>query len=219
MHTRASSIRKSAAAAVVVLAAATGACGGSSHSPPPNCLQVAPCGGDLVGTWSFLGACTDLAAQSLQLAEACPGAAINGFGVSITGTFTFNADSTYTASNWHEVFVANETIPLSCGGGTGTTCAENSQTVNDTMAGATINVTTTCAGTSTCTCRVNGTFHVSSDVGAWTTAGTDLIMDGPATATTLAYCVEGDRLHMMQTDTTTTGQTKAVSDIVAVRSQ
>ena len=82
MHTRASSIRNMAAAAAVVLAASTGACGGSSHSPPPNCLQVAPCGGDVVGTWAFLGTCTEpRCAQSDQLGASCPGAAFNAFGV------------------------------------------------------------------------------------------------------------------------------------------
>jgi hypothetical protein len=216
MHTRARSIRRMAAAVAVVLAAATGACGSSNHSPPPGCLQFAPCGGDVVGTWSFLGTCTDIAGQSALLAAACPGAAINAFGVSITGTFTFNADSSYTASNWHEVFVATETLPLSCAGGT--TCADGNGTETDTTGGSTVNVTTTCTGTSTCACRVNGTFDVSSDVGTWTTTGTALTMDGVATSTSLSYCVEDNRLHLMQINTTATGQTTTVSDIVAVRS-
>ncbi len=217
MRTRASVIRQMVAAVVVVLAASTGACGGGAgQSRPPNCLEVAPCGGDVVGTWSFIGACADVEALSGQV-ESCPGAAFNAFGVAITGTFTLNADSSYTASNWHEVFVSSQTIPLSCSGTA--SCAESNQTEKQTMTGSTIDITTTCTGTSVCTCLTRGTFTVSSDTGSWTTAGTDLIMYGGATSTSLSYCVEGDRLHLIQMSTNLTGQTTTVSDIVAVRSQ
>jgi hypothetical protein len=215
MRTRASAIRQMAAA-VVALAASTGACGGGGgQSRPPNCLEVAPCGGDVVGTWSFLGACADVEALSAQ--ESCPGAAFNAFGVAITGTFTLNADSSYTASNWHEAFVSIQTVPLSCSGTA--SCAQSNRTDNETMSGSTINVTTTCTGTSVCTCLTRGTFTVSSDAGSWTTVGTDLTMYGAATSTSLSYCVEGDRLHLIQMASTLTGQTTTVSDIVAVRSQ
>ena len=99
MHTRASAIRTMAAAAVMALAASAGGCGGG-HSPPPNCLQVQPCGGDVVGNWSFLGACVDVQAQSADFDLSCPGAKVNATGISLTGTLNFNADFTYTATNW-----------------------------------------------------------------------------------------------------------------------
>ena len=44
-------------------------------------------------------------------------------------------------------------------------------------------------------------------------------MDGAATSTTLSYCVEENRLHLVQMNTTATGQSVIMSDIVAVRSQ
>ena len=141
---------------------------------------------------------------------------MNAFGVSLTGTFTFNADSTYTATNWREDFVATQTSPLSCTGET--SCAAANGTESDTMSGSTMTITTSCTGTSTCTCRTNGLFIVSSDLGSWTAAGTTLTMDGPATATTLSYCVEENRLHLVQMNTTATGQSVITSDIVAVRS-
>ena len=51
-------VRMSAVLAALTGAAA-GGCGPSngSDSAPPSCLQVQPCGGDVVGTWRFLGAC------------------------------------------------------------------------------------------------------------------------------------------------------------------
>ena len=110
-----------------------------------------------------------------------------------------------------------QTLPLMCSGGA--SCTESNGTESETTAGSTTTVTTNCTGTSTCTCRVNGTFIVSSDSGSWTTAGTDLTMYGGATSTSLSYCVEDNRLHMMQTSTTATGQSVRISDIVAVRSQ
>jgi len=217
MHKRASAMRTMAAAMVAALAASTGACGSGDRSPPPNCLQVAPCGGDIVGTWSFLGTCTDLATLNDQIGDSCPGAAFNAFGVALSGTFTFNADLTYTASNWREDFVFAETLPLMCAGAA--SCAEANGTETQSTAGSTTTVTTTCTGTSTCSCRINGRFTVSSDAGTWATAGSDLTMYGSSTSTSLAYCVEENRLHMIGTSTTATGQSARISDIVAIRSQ
>src|SRR5689334_4818493 len=87
-------------------------CGGSSAKPPPaSCLTVQPCGGDVVGTWSFLGGCSDLAAQTEQLSLDCQGASVNSNSESLSGLVTFNADLSYTATGWREAFGGNETLP------------------------------------------------------------------------------------------------------------
>jgi len=44
-------------------------------------------------------------------------------------------------------------------------------------------------------------------------------MYGTATSTSTSYCVEEDRLHLIQTNTSVTGESFRISDIVAVRSQ
>lgn len=212
MKTRASSIRM-AAAAVVALAASTGACGGGGQSAPPNCLQVQPCGGDVVGSWSFLGTCYNVQAQSAELAASCPGAKLNAAGVSLTGTFNFNADLTYTATNWHEVFALNETLPLSCAGTA--SCTESNGTETNVSNGSTVTVTTACSGTTTCACRINGMLTLSSDSGTYTTTGSLLDMFGGTTSGAFDYCVEEDRLHLLSVSST--GQ--IVSDIVAGRTQ
>jgi len=211
MHTRASAIRTMAAAAVMALAASAGGCGGGGHSPPPNCLQVQPCGGDVVGNWSFLGACSDAQAQSEDLDAFCPGAKVNASGVSLTGILNFNADLTYTATNWHEVFLASETLPLSCSGMG--SCTERNGTQTDTSSGSTVTVTTACSGTTTCECRVNGTLILTSDFGSYTTAGTLLNMYGGTTSGLFDYCGEQDRLHLISLSSS--GQ--VVADIVAAR--
>ena len=122
MDKRASAIRTMAAAVVGVLAAHRRRVWRRWSKPAPNCLQVAACGGDIVGTWTFIGTCTDVGALNDQLAAGCPGAAFTAFGIAVAGSFTFNADLTYTASNWREDFLIAETLPLMCHGGP--TCAD-----------------------------------------------------------------------------------------------
>ena len=88
----------------------------------------------------------------------------------------------------------------------------------DTQDGVKIAVSTACTGTTVCTCRLSGNLSIESDAGAYTIAGTTLDMAGPATSGTFPYCVEGNRLHLMQLSTTMTtpmGQAVITSDIVA----
>jgi hypothetical protein len=189
-------------------------CGGSSYHAPPSCLQAQPCGGDVTGTWSFLGGCSNLAATNADAQMACPGASVAGLGVTLTGSVTFNADLSYTASNWHETFSAVENVPLSCASGA-TSCSSLSQSTSGSM--STIN--TNCSGTSTCACRVVGAGNVASDAGTFNLSGTQINMTGPMTSGNFAYCVEADLLHLMQQSTTldSSGQPLLLSDLVAQR--
>jgi hypothetical protein len=189
-------------------------CGGSSA--PPNCGTEQPCGGDVVGAWSFAGACTNVAGENADLMAACPGASIGAAGISLTGLLTFNADQTYTASNWHETFSITETVPFSCTGAAA--CSDGNGTTSETQDGVMITATTTCTGTTICTCRVSGNLSIASDAGSYYVTGTTLDMLGPATGGTFPYCVEENRLHLIQlsaTMTTPMGQAVITSDIVA----
>jgi hypothetical protein len=199
-----------------MLAAPLVGCGGSSA--PPNCGIEQPCGGDVVGNWSFAGVCSNVAASSAEVMAICPGASIGGSSISLTGSLIFNADGTYTASNWHETFSLTETVPLSCAGGSTSSCAENNGTTTETQNGVSATVTTTCTGTTVCTCRLSGNLSIASDAGSYTIAGTTLDLLGPATSGTFPYCVEEKRLHLMElsaTMTTPMGQAVITSDIVA----
>ena len=131
MHTRASSIRKMAAAAAVVLAASTGACGGSSHSPRRIASRWRPAAATSSAPGPSSVPARTYAALNDQLADSCPGAAFNAFGVSLTGTFTFNADSSYTATNWREDFVVTQTLPLMCTGATSCTEGNGTESQHD----------------------------------------------------------------------------------------
>jgi len=199
---------------VAALALFTTGCGGGSGAA--HCGTTQPCGGDVVGAWSFQGTCTNVAAASADVAAACPGAAITAESVALTGGLTFNADLTYAATNWHETFSVTETVPLSCATGA-TSCADLSGTTSDSANGTTINITTTCSGTTVCSCRGNGTISVGSDVGTYSIAGTTLTMSGASTSGDFSYCVEESRLHLVQvstTMTTPTGQAVIKADVV-----
>src|SRR5262245_7591863 len=142
-------------------------CGSSNHhAPPPSCLEASPCGGDVVGTWSFLGGCENLPAANAESQASCPGSAIRGFALTFSGQLTFNADSTYTASNWHLAASANETIPLSCVGLP--TCDSLTMTSSD----ATSTQSISCSGSGNCSCRISATNNVASDAGTFTASGT-----------------------------------------------
>jgi hypothetical protein len=215
MHERSFETR-SLALGLLVLAAPLGGCGGSSA--PPNCGIEQPCGGDVVGAWNFAGVCSNVTAANAELMAICPGASIGGSSIALLGSLIFNADGTYTASNWHETFSLTETVPLSCAGAGATSCTENNGTTTDTQDGVKIAVTTACTGTTVCTCRLAGNLSIVSDTGAYTIAGTTLDMAGPATSGTFPYCVEEKRLHLMElsaTMTTPMGQAVITSDIVA----
>jgi hypothetical protein len=194
-------------------------CGGSSG--PPNCLQEQPCGGDVGGTWSFLGVCSNVSFENQQLQAACPGRSIGGLGASLTGQITFNpSDMTYTAANWHEMFSATETLPLSCLDGA-TSCAALSGTTTDTSTGTAVTTTVTCSGTTVCTCHVAGNLTLATaETAAYTIAGTNLVLSGTETSGNFGYCVEGNRLHMMTLETNAAmplGPEVITSDVVAMK--
>lgn len=194
-----------ARAMMVSLAALVGGCGPSSGSKhgPPGCLQAQPCGGDVVGTWNFLGACTSplfFSETNSELQAACPGASVTAFDLAFSGTITYNADLTYSA-NANETIDVTEMIPLSCLGFA--TCAAVVSDSPDT--------TLTCTGTTVCTCHIRGS-SPGIETGTYSLSGTNLTMVGPDGTSTDAYCVENGRLHLMGISDTSGA---VVGDIVA----
>ena len=137
---------------------------------------------------------------------------IGAVGVSLTGSLAFKTDLTYTASNWHETFNVTETLPLSCVGGG--SCSDLNQTTND----GTTALNITCTGTTTCVCHFSGTLTLASETSTYTITGTNIDMAGATTSASFSYCVEQDRLHLIDLSTTMTGpagQAVILSDIVA----
>jgi len=176
------------------LVVALAGCGGGGNSAPPNCLQVQPCGGNVVGTWTLLGACYASAFRtqlSTSLAASCPGASIDTLDIDMSGTVTFNADLTY-AANVHETLTITERIPLSCLNAS--SCAAVPSNTSES--------TISCTGTTTCTCHASG-MPAGDETGTYTTSGTSLTITAPDSTTTDAYCVQNNQLHVIGLDDAT----------------
>jgi hypothetical protein len=195
-----------ARAMMLALAVLVGGCGpssGSNNNGPPGCLQAQPCGGDVVGTWTFLGACTSptfFSETNSQLQATCPGASVTAFDLGFSGTVTYNADLTYSA-NASETIDVTEMIPLSCLGFA--TCAA---VVSDSP-----DSTLSCTGTTVCACHIRGS-SPGIETGTYTVSGTNLTMVGPDHTSTDAYCVRNGQLHLMGISDTSGA---VVGDIVA----
>ncbi|MGO9835065.1 MAG: hypothetical protein ACLP1X_12695 [Polyangiaceae bacterium] len=63
----------------------------SPNSASGSCGKVAPCGGDVVGTWKIVDSCDE--GSSLSTANSsCPGETGQVTSMSASGTATFNSD-------------------------------------------------------------------------------------------------------------------------------
>jgi hypothetical protein len=157
--------------------------------------SVTPCGGDITGTWTLQGFCGGTA----QLMMQCPGASAD-FAPNVSGTYTFNADGTYSLT-----LTADEsgpqTLPASC--------LPNIQTcamleMSSTMQGLTSSVTS-CSGdvsqSCTCTFMARGTL---TDNGTYTTAGTSVTMTGTSgPSKPEGFCATGNQLELTLTSNET----------------
>src|SRR5207244_2679255 len=70
---------------------------GGSMGGGGSCASATPCGGSVVGTWNATSSCLKISGSlDLSLVGAgCPTTAVTG-SLQVTGTFTANANGTYT---------------------------------------------------------------------------------------------------------------------------
>jgi len=189
--------------------------GGGGGAVPPSCLTLHPCGGDLVGTWHFVGACvTDTATLTASARSACAGATVNSVEFGVSGSITFNADLTYSARGWNTAFREVTTSPVTCG--SGTSCADQSMSVTSSDGSFSRD---TCSGSDVCNCTASG-LQAITETGTYTTSGSSLELIGPTTSRGRSYCVEGALLHIVEVGITSTDPTVPVivlDDSVAMR--
>jgi hypothetical protein len=167
-------------------------CGGG-QAAPSNCLLVQPCGGDVVGTWSFIETCADVASENGL--SSC--ALLSDVSDTLTGLLTFNADGTFTAANWHEPFARTVTTPLTCSGAS--SCTAGNGTTTESSNGVTVTQTADCTGTSTCVCHVTGTLDITTTSGSYSAGSASLSLSSSPFTWGFSYCVEGNRLHLTRT--------------------
>jgi len=190
---------------------ATGASGGGAAA---TCTNVTACGGNVVGTWTASSSCLKLSG-SLDLASAgldprsCTSAPITG-SLSVTGTFTTNADGTYTDDT---TTTGSAQVELAAG------CLLISGTTINCQ-GAAVAIESAGLGLSTCTpsasggCSCTSTVNQKGGIGIPTptpsTSGNHTSASNVVSLTTdsgdkaHAYCVSGTNLTLSPQSSTPT---------------
>src|SRR6185436_14209979 len=100
---------------------AGGTSGSTTNSAGAACSDVAPCGGNAVGTWTVASACLAVAGN-LDVSGfglGCPTVTVTG-SLQVSGTWTANADGTY-ADNTTTTGDEQLTVPAECLNVSGTT--------------------------------------------------------------------------------------------------
>ncbi len=168
---------------------ATGTGGSGATDGGLSCAAVAPCGGDLVGTWKASGACLG---KTEDLSSVCPGATAD-ITVSLSGTETFNADLTYTATltgggttTFH--------YPSTCLTG-GTSCTQWGQGLMSV--GMYSSVTCTTDGAGVCNCVAVSPTTPDNESGTYSVSGGTVTTVPAGSANGAPYCVQGSVLREM----------------------
>jgi hypothetical protein len=210
----------------IVLAASLAGCGGDGGGGG-SCGKVEACGGDIKGVWTVANSCVDSTALMTQIPPAisamCPTAQVTTARVNTTGSYTFNADLTYTTM-LSQTGTGTVDVPQSCltlvSDCSGLTAfIQLALTLSPVPSVQSI----TCAGSAGCVCTIVPVPVNTNDTGTYSTAGNMLMTRSSAGfAISRNYCVQGLReLHFMTLDQTMNtgpaGQPTITADIVARR--
>jgi hypothetical protein len=188
---------------VAVSLLASAGCGSSLGG---NCGRVAPCGGDIVGDWTFVDAC--LSIPGSPLGADCPSAVFEPADLHATGNVSYRADLTFSGTLTLSGSMTF-TIPPSCTTiqGVTFTCAQFEQSLRQSMANdptPTIQ-SVSCSDSAGCRCVFVMIPQTIPASGTYTTSGTTLQQ---STSTTGAqYCVQGSELHISGVDMDMAGMT------------
>lgn len=164
---------------------------GCGNPSGPACSPTfAVCGGNLVGTWQIEGACN---VNSLLPMTTCAGETDSVDLKSLSGTYTFNSDNTFTQTESIDL-VESATVPASCITTGATSCSAGNAT--STTNGVT--TTATCTGTvstgCTCTLTISGTQTVT---GTYAKEGDYFTpTENGAAGSQEGYCVSGSQLEV-----------------------
>jgi hypothetical protein len=173
-------------------------CGSSEGGAAASCKTVRPCGGSVVGTWTFRASCQSV--TDFTQGVACPGATLDESKKMTSGAIVFNADMTYAASATQSGRM-DFNIPLSCT--QDATCQDFEGSINPMPPEARAVCITS---NEVCECELTWLQPTSSTAsGTYTTDGNILDMmsgtGGPSFSG--GYCVRGNELHLLSTDMTT----------------
>ncbi len=205
-------LRKTVGRAVVALTTISYgiACSPDDGTPETNDesdaeCSVAPCGGDVVGSWQFTSLCGLGALEQLPV-EGCSGTS-DATGLQPTGTVTFAADGNYS------VMLSlggpiRFSFPVSClTSGSATTCEELNQALAPlTQGDASLYESFTCSGTDTCECVAHLRGVTLEDSGTYVVSGSSMTMTGMSGEVSHStYCASGPTLAMQDASEDSSG--------------
>ena len=212
-------VRSARLATTVAFATIAGACSSSSLGPSGTggssgagtggggggvtCPAGTACGGSVVGTWNVTASCLSISGDlDIGLVGAgCPTTPVTG-SLQVTGTFTANADGTYsdgtTTSGAEQFPLAAACLTISS---TPVTCDGAANFIKN-LGFASL----TCTSTSNGGCACSGTVQQSGSLGvvsvapttsgSYTPSGNQVTIAGDVGDTTYATCVEIGRAHV-----------------------
>ena len=191
--------------------------------PPGTCGNVQPCGGEVVGNWTFTETCQSsarFAASAMKfstMAEQswCPGQTLVGIEPEAAGSLVLDGVGTYTLALEFGGYI-DINYPASCIAGAScddATAGFQAQIEAGTFPNPSV-TSIACSGSSSCLATrrstapqyASGTYALSGNVLSFTAA--------TGVVTNKGYCVAGNTLHILDTSTGSTGQTAIDSDLV-----
>ena len=181
-----------------------------AQTDPLSCdSALAPCGGDLVGTWSLIDRCRDddwSTTSTVGDYVYCPGA-VTGVELSVDSTLAFAADHAYALDSTVTLAIFMETPP-ECLEALGLTECDQLATVmdydyDDVQCSQRSNMDCRCEVVAYVGVTGDGTWSVDAGVLTMSEAFGTSSYNGTTTSTSTfgpydsAYCVDGDRLRLV----------------------
>ena len=199
---------------------------GDTDGTAAACGKAPPCGGEVVGEWTFVETCDSIVnvaamkASFATMAEQswCVGQTLVAVVPQPAGTLAFDAAGTYSLTLTYRGYL-DINYPESCLAGLScddATAGFQSQIEAGTFPLRSVS-SIACAGTSSCLCRAM-LDSPRSEAGTYAVAGSVLtFIDTTGAGLDKNYCVAGNSLHILDTVTRSTGQTEIDGDLVAMK--
>jgi hypothetical protein len=169
------------------------ACGGTTTSGSGNggnavSCNTTACGGDIVGKWKILSYC-GTTSQTTSAGCAEPMTSDLG-GMTVSGTFEYRADGTYTASM---TLTGTErvTYPAAC---LTMTCDKLNESLQQVADAGVASYTCAAAASGACTCSVTMAATIKPTQGTYSVSDGVLTEGAAGSQSTSDYCVQGNGL-------------------------
>jgi hypothetical protein len=173
---------------------------GTNHTAgggTPTCMNVAPCGGNLTGSWKMVNVCFDQPTPPSDVTDFCPTAKLNVSNPAVTGNVAYNADKTFTQTATVTATLTL-TLPGSClTGQNAVTCTQIESSSNQGVMDPSQLVTCVMTADNGCQCS-SALQDTSQATGTYTVDTSHLMQVGSDGSTDDEdFCVQGNNLYLL----------------------